>query len=960
MSLGPGWWFSKPSTPRAIPTPRTPRATPTFQTQRGTPTFQIPKGTPASQTPRRNLVTQHETGSKYAVTQQRGPDHLPGLVEKPAQQQILIPQQSVVSPRKRKTWQTSEAESSYPRLNRQDVVSKLHRYSDSKINYLGNQDTRTLTPSDFVQRSSKPVSLCSNQNVSLSYSRRKQWDNNKNVKLRLASEYDQKDLTASEASHVDTFIVASVHFSGHPPPQPKYSNPQSFSGHPPSQPKYSNPQSFSGHPPPQPEYSNPQSFSGHPPPQPKYSQPQYFYPQVFANKNPKNHIDSKFSNQPLIYPQSVRYPGTSENRIIYDNCKDSKYNNPVYPKHLHMDQFSHHQKKMDFLPQIQTNYNTTSDVILNVSPRRRNWSSPITYYDNPTVFWVNMGSESDESKLPGRHKGSRTPRKSKRMAAKLDGHSSTETDSKQVSDSADGRRSPLVQKEEMVSSQSDLPSEPVHEPTTQYSAPPQFIKDPPSDHMSPLDPPSQHSTLSQSEDDIPMIQKLQQLNHKQQPDPSKKKGPPSWLKNEDLSGPFEGPPSSRQGTPVNQAPVKNDDHMYQTKQDDIDMLIDEELAMWPKTGKSELKTVFDAEKAKPEPSKDDGKATPMQKIKENRSKWRENQKKNLEESWGSLTMFDRQQKGRISMDLDDDSLDEYLNPSKKQIPKEAPIQEEDDDLVDSILNEVPGDEDFIIPELPYGKSLVIDIISTWGDRHYVGLTGIQLFTSTGDAVTVSKISAEPSDINILDEYNKDPRVISNVLDGVNRTRDDVHMWLAPFTEGKHNYINLTFDKPCKIALMRIWNYNKSRIHSYRGAKDVIITLDKSEIFKGEIERACGGIEGGTEAFGDTILFTTDENILESVSRNDDAYEGEMFDSDEPDDVPFERPRTADAGDENRPFTRAVGNIDGSTSPLPPRPATSMVTEGDVIVFKGKKLLLSFTATWGDMHYLGLTGVRGCG
>jgi hypothetical protein len=37
--------------------------------------------------------------------------------------------------------------------------------------------------------------------------------------------------------------------------------------------------------------------------------------------------------------------------------------------------------------------------------------------------------------------------------------------------------------------------------------------------------------------------------------------------------------------------------------------------------------------------------------------------------------------------------------------------------------------------------------------------------------------------------------------------------------------------------------------------------------------------------------------LEAVSRNDDAYEGEMFDSDEPDDVPFERPRTADAGDD---------------------------------------------------------------
>jgi hypothetical protein len=46
------------------------------------------------------------------------------------------------------------------------------------------------------------------------------------------------------------------------------------------------------------------------------------------------------------------------------------------------------------------------------------------------------------------------------------------------------------------------------------------------------------------------------------------------------------------------------------------------------------------------------------------------------------------------------------------------------------------------------------------------------------------------------------------------------------------------------------NYNKSRIHSYRGARDVDITLDEVTIFRGEIARACGGILGGTEAFGD--------------------------------------------------------------------------------------------------------------
>ena len=51
-------------------------------------------------------------------------------------------------------------------------------------------------------------------------------------------------------------------------------------------------------------------------------------------------------------------------------------------------------------------------------------------------------------------------------------------------------------------------------------------------------------------------------------------------------------------------------------------------------------------------------------------------------------------------------------------------------------------------------------------------------------------------------------------------------------------------------------------------------------------------------FFQTILFTTDENILEAVSKNDDAFEGDLFSDDEPDDVPFERPRTADQGSDD--------------------------------------------------------------
>ena len=44
--------------------------------------------------------------------------------------------------------------------------------------------------------------------------------------------------------------------------------------------------------------------------------------------------------------------------------------------------------------------------------------------------------------------------------------------------------------------------------------------------------------------------------------------------------------------------------------------------------------------------------TPMQQIESARNKWRKKETFNLEESWTSLNLFDRLQKGRISMDLE--------------------------------------------------------------------------------------------------------------------------------------------------------------------------------------------------------------------------------------------------------------------------------------------------------------------
>jgi len=68
----------------------------------------------------------------------------------------------------------------------------------------------------------------------------------------------------------------------------------------------------------------------------------------------------------------------------------------------------------------------------------------------------------------------------------------------------------------------------------------------------------------------------------------------------------------------------------------------------------------------------------------------------------------------------------------------------------------------------------------------------------------AQIWADPSDINVLPEYISDPRVVNNLIDGINRTRDDMHLWLTPFTPGAHHFVYLEFDDIQTIAMIRIW------------------------------------------------------------------------------------------------------------------------------------------------------------
>ncbi|XP_043770505.1 katanin-interacting protein isoform X2 [Cervus elaphus] len=349
-----------------------------------------------------------------------------------------------------------------------------------------------------------------------------------------------------------------------------------------------------------------------------------------------------------------------------------------------------------------------------------------------------------------------------------------------------------------------------------------------------------------------------------------------------------------------------------------------------------------------------------------RPRWHSEQEHTLHESWDSLTAFDRSHRGRISnMEFQGDILDEFLQQQKssRQSDQPPPWKEEKPEPVkgqDHGSLETDDGGDFKIPVLPYGQHLVIDIKSTWGDRHYVGLNGIEIFSSKGEPVRVENIQADPPDINILPAYGRDPRVVSNLIDGVNRTQDDMHVWLAPFTPGKSHSISMDFAQPCQVALIRIWNYNKSRIHSFRGVKDITMLLDAQCIFKGEIAKASGTLTGAPEHFGDTILFTTDDDILEAIFCSDETFDLDVeslcsLQSEEA----LRRPSTADGQGEERPYTQAGSWADdrGLEPELPPSPPVPDVTTPEPGVYHGICLQLNFTASWGDLHYLGLTGLE---
>ena len=166
------------------------------------------------------------------------------------------------------------------------------------------------------------------------------------------------------------------------------------------------------------------------------------------------------------------------------------------------------------------------------------------------------------------------------------------------------------------------------------------------------------------------------------------------------------------------------------------------------------------------------------------------------------------------------------------------------------------------PFFPRGKILKMEIYSTWGDGLYVGLNGLDIFDENGDLLSnnssgkssVLRIESDRKNLLSSPEFENDPREVSNIVNGTNFTRNDLHVWLAPLgnlensneNNGNDNSnnnnnnneknlitsISIFFKKSITISLIRVFNYNKSRTHCTRGVRDCVFKLDDVTIYDG--------------------------------------------------------------------------------------------------------------------------------
>ncbi|KAL4707890.1 hypothetical protein ACJJTC_010325 [Scirpophaga incertulas] len=197
-------------------------------------------------------------------------------------------------------------------------------------------------------------------------------------------------------------------------------------------------------------------------------------------------------------------------------------------------------------------------------------------------------------------------------------------------------------------------------------------------------------------------------------------------------------------------------------------------------------------------------------------------------SFGDTILFTKDPKVLEAIMINDKSFLALLKDNEplneNTIIERPPTANENQNISpDELLEALDSDES---NSKYFAKEIKLTLMSNWGQRHLIGLTGIELMCYN-DPVRVYRAYAYLSSIGeeelLIESALLDCKSLFN---GRNITTDFDDMWCVSFAPGaKFCHIVMELREPAEITSVRVWNYNASMELSYIGAKHATVSVD---------------------------------------------------------------------------------------------------------------------------------------
>ncbi|AYU79793.1 protein of unknown function (DUF4457), putative [Leishmania donovani] len=222
-----------------------------------------------------------------------------------------------------------------------------------------------------------------------------------------------------------------------------------------------------------------------------------------------------------------------------------------------------------------------------------------------------------------------------------------------------------------------------------------------------------------------------------------------------------------------------------------------------------------------------------------------------------------------------------------------------------VMSDTMGLAPVLADTMPHGRCFTLNMLTTWGDAHEVGLCGLELFddrgqrllpcraAATGTAAVVSQTASVEGNVVILaatppngfvrafaeytatetnlvaasnaaaaggedaaqvdpsdDAVCGDPRrqLRTLICPHPLNTHDEAHMFAVPYTAGKPHLVSFVFAEPVRLSVMRLHNYaGRGRAHTTKGVRIAEAWMEETVVFRGEVRANSGELCRGESA-----------------------------------------------------------------------------------------------------------------